>query len=491
MPRKHSPITTIGITTADRPELLERCLRSLTRQVAARPEEVRIIVVDSSTTVGNESRGRSAVSSIRGATGYPVSFIGRKEKVALRQALRTLCDDSLLEFAFRPGASGNRNIILLLTSGENVLLVDDDMVCDVWRPRSFRHAITLGGHRELRNIAFYRRRADVCERLVPATVDLLSAHETVLGRAVRSLATRNDPTVETRHACPRLRGAVRGVRPALVRLTFTGIAGDAGVTYPDRFLFSTGTWKTVLAGSRRLFETAFRSREVCKVSNRYIIMHEFSCMGGCLGLSNTSVSPPFLPVGRNEDGLFGATLSAIDRQTVGCHVPYAVVHGSARSPRYTTGRFPSTSETRTAEVLIALISSWAPKIRATQSPRRLISLGHWLRDLATLRRPDFVGVTSLAALKTRERELSVIESALADRNPYPTYWRRDLVRYQAMLLKNVHKRSFLLPLEFHRARTINAGYDEFRTLVHSASELFAEWPALWTKARNKLSGFAD
>jgi hypothetical protein len=491
VPRKHRPITTVGITTADRPELLERCLRSLTRQVGAHPDGVRIIVVDSSTTVRNESRGRATVSSIRRATGYTVSFIGRKEKVALRQALRTLSDDSLLQFAFQPGAAGNRNIILLLTSGENVLLVDDDIVCDVWRPRSFRRAITLGGHLELRDIAFYRRRVDVCERLLPATVDLLSAHETVLGRSVRSLVTGNDPAVETQRACPRLRAAVHGARPALVRLTFTGIAGDAGVTYPDRFLFSAGTWKTVLAASRRSFETAFRSREVCKVGNRYIIMHEFSCMGACLGLSNTSVAPPFLPVGRNEDGLFGATLSAIDRQTVGCHLPYAVVHASARSPRYAGGRFPSTSETRTADLLIALISSWAPKIRANDSRRRLISLGHWLRDLAALRRPDFAGVTSLATLRTRERELSLIESALADRNSYPTYWRRDLGRYQAMLLKNADKRSFLLPLEFHRARTINAGYDEFRTLVRSASELYAAWPALWTTARNKLRGFAE
>src|SRR6185436_17762316 len=120
----------------------------------------------------------------------------------MRQTLRTLCDDALLEFAFRPGASGNRNIILLLTSGENVLLVDDDMVCDVWRPRSFRRAITLGGHLELRDIAFYRRRADVCERLLPASIDLLSAHETVLGRTVRSLAASNELPLDGRRACP-------------------------------------------------------------------------------------------------------------------------------------------------------------------------------------------------------------------------------------------------------------------------------------------------
>jgi hypothetical protein len=465
-------------------------LSSLTGQLSGHAERVRIIVVDASKNARNESRGRSAVASSHRATGHAISFVGRKERAAMRQMLRTLCDGSLLEFAFRPGASGNRNIILLLTSGENVLFVDDDIVCDVWRPRSFRRAITFGGHVELRNIAFYRRRQDVCERLLPATVDLLNAHETVLNCAVRTLATSNDLIVDMRRACPHLRAAAYGARPARVRMTFTGIAGDAGVTYPDRFLFSTGTWKTVLARSRRSFETAFSSREVCKVSNRYIVMHEFGSMGGCLGLSNTSVAPPFLPVGRNEDGLFGATLTAIDRQTVGCHVPYAVVHASPRSPRYSGRRFASASETRSADLLMWFMHSWAPRIRANDPRRRLIVLGESLQDLAGLQQAEFARVTSLATLRTRERELKLIESALAKGDTYPSYWQRDLRLYRTMLLRHASKPSFLLPLEFHGARTMRAGYDQFRQFVRSAGELYMEWPSLWMKARTSLRGLA-
>ena len=483
------PISAIGVTTADRPQLLERCVWSLSRQLSSHSADVRIIVVDASKNARNEALGRSAVSAIRGATGHAITFVGRKEKAAIRQELRTLCDDSLLGFAFRPGASGNRNIILLLSSGENVLFVDDDMVCDVWRPRSSRRAITLGGHVELRHIAFYPRRDDVCERLVPARVHLLNPHETVLGRTVRSLAAAKDLRVDTQRACPHLREAAEGVRSARVRMTFTGIAGDAGVTYPDRFLFSTGTWKTVLAGSHTSFDTAFRSREICKVANRYVIMHEASCMGGCLGLSNTSIAPPFLPVGRNEDGLFGATLCAIDLQAVGCHLPYAVVHASARSPRYHGRRFRSASETRLADLLISLLTSWSPSLRAADPRRRLTRLGEWLQRIAALPEADFVRVTSLATLRTRDRELTLIDAALAERADYPPYWQRHLRVYRMLLLKNAGKRSFVLPLEFHRAGTISAGYDAFREFVNTAGELYVEWPTLWMKAKARLRGF--
>ncbi len=430
------------------------------------------------------------MASIRDESGRGISFIGRKEKIAMQQMLRARCNAALLEFAFRPGASGNRNIILLLSRGENVLFVDDDMVCDVWRLRSFGPVrITLGGHVEQREIRFYTRREDVCESLLPARIDLLDAHHAVLGRSIRSLAS-SKAGVDKRGACAHLRAAARGSGRAVVRMTLSGIAGDTGATYPDRLLFSTGKWKTVLTGSREAFETAFRSREVCKVSSDYVVMHEIAWMTGCMGLTNTSMTPPFLPVGRNEDGLFGATLSAIDPQTLGCHIPYAVLHDSPRPSRFPGGRFPSASETRSADLLIRLIHSWAAGIRAKDSRRRLIMLGKRLQSLAALQQPDFVRVTTLATLKTRERELSLIESALAERDTYPAYWQRHLRLYRTILLKHVTKPSFLLPLEFHGARTISAGYEEFRQFVHTAGELYVTWPTLWEKAKTKLRGFS-
>jgi hypothetical protein len=530
VPRTQRPITTVGITTADRPEYLERCLSSLNRQLNADAHAVRILVVDGSKNSRNESLARSVVANIRRESGRPITFVGQTERVAIHLALRALCDASLLEFAFRQDASGNRNIILLLSSGENVLLVDDDIVCDVWQPRATdehgttratdehgstrtrdghgrtratdehgstrtrdEHGparISLGGHIEERDIAFYSEREDVCQRLVPSRVDLLDAHHAVLGRSVKSLAI-SKPGVNQRRACGHLREAAHGARPAVVRMTLSGIAGDTGASYPDRLLFSSGSWKTVLAGSRQSFETAFTSREVCKVASRYVVMHEIACMTGCLGLANTSMTPPFLPVGRNEDGLFGATLSALDPRTVGCHIPFAVVHASPRSPRYADRPFPSARETRSADLLIELMRSWAPHLRTKNPRQRLIMVGECLQNLAGLRHADFVRVTSLATLRTRERELRLIESALTKKDTYPAYWQRALRVYRTTLLKHATKPSFLLPLEFHRARSISAGYDEFRQFVRTAGELFVEWPALWMNARTLMQSFSE
>ena len=65
VPRNRQSISTVGITTADLPQHLERCLSSLTRQLGAQAEHVRIVVVDASKNSRNESLGRSAVAVIR------------------------------------------------------------------------------------------------------------------------------------------------------------------------------------------------------------------------------------------------------------------------------------------------------------------------------------------------------------------------------------------------------------------------------------------
>lgn len=264
-------------------------------------------------------------------------------------------------------------------------------------------------------------------------------------------------------------------------MTFCGIAGDAGVNYPDRFLFSTGQWAAVLKRSPEALDTALKYREICKIANRYLIMHEVSCMAACMGLSNAWLVPPFLPVGRNEDGLFGAMLSAIDPTAVSCHVPYAVLHNSSRPPRYAGPRFPSAKETRTADLMIALVHLWRRSATGVQPGRRLIRLGEWLRDLARLKAAAFVDLVTVAVLTTRQRELARIEAMVEPGSDWPIYWQRALRAYRRELVKNLTLPDFPQPIEF-RATTRPKGWRDFQKFVRSSADLLIAWPTVWQSA---------
>src|SRR3954470_12338507 len=87
------PISTIGVTTADRPELLDRCLRSLLRQGgAAGRRDIRILVGDASRDAQNEALARQATATAGRANCDQVAFFGRRKRLALRRRLRSACD---------------------------------------------------------------------------------------------------------------------------------------------------------------------------------------------------------------------------------------------------------------------------------------------------------------------------------------------------------------------------------------------------------------
>ena len=388
----------------------------------------------------------------------------------------------MVDFAIRPGASGNRNLAILLTSGENLLLVDDDVVCDTWKVRSFQKTVEVCGHVERREIAVFKTRAGARHGMVPAGANLFDAHEALLGRSLASLGTGASMRVQTTRACRFLVEGLTGSRNVVVRKTFSGLVGDAGSSNPERLLFATGVWKQLLESSRQVYDIAFKYREVRRVASRYLVTHDAACMGFCMGLANTAMVPPFLPTGRNEDGLFGMTLWSIDPTTAGGHIPYAVLHDSVRPSRYGRYAFVSATQTRIADLIIHLLSSW-PSVRATRPRLRLARLAEWLGELASLDEPEFARLIVGSIFNARQRELTLIEKALQSGTGYPDYWQRDLRRYRQILLANLAKPEFFVPVEFKGARSFRQGYGRMRDFLRMSSECLTVWPALWNKAR--------
>jgi len=478
------PITTIGVTTADRPEPLRRCLLSLTRQLRHHADDARIIVVDGSKGQDNESLNRSIVKTIGVSTRSEIVFIGRKERLEIRRSLRSICSGDLVDFITTPGASGNRNVAILLSSGDNVLLLDDDVVCEMWTLPSFRNAIDVCGHAEQRHIGFFKTRLGARRGMARVTASLLDAHRVLLGRSLQSLGNSTSPSVDAARACRFLVEGLAGLRNVVVRTTFSGLTGDAGASNPERLLLATGKWKELLLASRDVYDTAFKYREMRRVADRYLVTHDPVCMGFCMGLANTSMAPPFLPTGRNEDGLFGMTLAAVDRGAVVGHIPYAVLHDSTRPAHYGQYAFVSATQTRVADLMIHLVNGWIPSTTAARPRQRLSRLAEWLGELADLDERDFAMTIVETILKARGRELALIDTALRPGSDYPEHWQRDLTRYRDTLLTNLRRTEFFLPVELS-GRSVRNGYAKIRKFIRMSSACLTVWPTLWAEARER------
>ena len=266
-------------------------------------------MIDGSKAPADQVATRSAISGVADGSGHHVEYLGPSEA---GKFCATLAIPELFAPALTSGSTGaNRNLLLLLTAGEHVLTVDDDVVLETWGATNRDDALALMGHQqELFETEFFASRASALASVVRMPADVLAAHEALLGHSVSALVDRSSRAADMTRACGHLRSALDQGRPLVVKATFAGLAGDAGVYCPYRLLFSGGPLRQLLLTSASTFQTALTSREASRIVHTNVVTHDCGCMAPCMGLANREVVPPFMPTGRNEDGVFGVMLAA-------------------------------------------------------------------------------------------------------------------------------------------------------------------------------------
>jgi hypothetical protein len=478
-------ITTLGVVTADRPQLLRRCLRSFVNHCEQFGHSPRFLIIDGSSQAKNRVLNQEIAREVERYSGWVVTYIGAVEAAALHASMaKSGIDQSVLEFGLTPGATGaGRNLLLLLTAGENVLFVDDDIVCNLVRLPGSEDALSVGGHEDLRSWLFGKTRSEVLAQTIPATCDLLASHSALLGKDLVSLlsAYQVDPNLD--QACRHLVSSFEQQTTASVRATFSGIAGDSGIYCPYRLLFHSGSVRKALLSDETVFATAVASREVCRIAKRTLVTHEPFCMAYCMGLANQTVSGAFLPVGRNSDGIFGALLGLCDPQAAFGHLAHGVIHDSARPPAYPPEMI-SASQTRIADLVLSLLRRTPGCNFPSTTAMRLQKISSFLAELGTIDSGQFRTVVTDSVLDSRCRELSAQAAmAMSSNADYPLYWFDTLEAYRDTFIENVKRPEMVLPVDICSDRELEKGFVATQIFCTRFGEFIKAWPALWEHAR--------
>ena len=385
--------------------------------------------------------------------------------------------------ALAPGLTGaNRTLAVLMTAGEDVLCLDDDILCDTWAlPGSSRELVVMG-HDERRHVAFHADRASALAEVDRAPRDLLGAHEALLGRSLPELVMEAPDEADLSDACEHVWSRLRSSRPPVVRLTFSGLAGDSATSSPRGLLLSSGTFSERLWSDPATFATAMTSREVTRIAKSNLVTHKCHCMSACMGLSNRELVPPFPWLARGEDGVFGVLLSASDPAALFGHVPVGVVHDSMRPSRYEIDWRHHNGRFGVHEVLIAFIVESTTSITKTSPPDRLREIGSALATIAGMGPADFIARVTTSMRDLRLEQFDFAERAAAAPG-CPEYWRAAVRDYRDACSEAMTRPEFFLPVEFSGASSLEAGCAEAQRFVRSFGELVSVWPDLWEAAR--------
>jgi hypothetical protein len=453
--------------TRDRLPSLVACLESYIRNCQRHDRSPDFVVSNDSPSPEASDRTKAALRKLANRFNAPVRYAGREQKSRFADALATESGvlREVVGFALFgdercPLSTGaNRNSLLLDAAGALMLAVDDDTLCQIAAARDHESARTFFPGYDPTAFWFFPDRAQATQSLSFVDADILSCHEELLGRAVDGTSGH-------------------------VVMTLNGLAGDSGMASPRYYLSLTGASRDRLVASEQAYRSALESREVLRTVQQPTITAGPFCMTTFLGLDNRDLLPPFFPVQRNSDGIFGLTLrKCVDASHV-AFLPWILLH-APEPPRVFAPdeMWADAAAVRMADIVIASILDHQNLTGDAAVATRLADLGDHLRWLGSLDYPDFETRVRTQQQFRNFAFLTALHGQLHTYRASPTYWADDVRRMIDLISRASSAEDHLIPRDLRQGRDAGAARLLSQDLVAKYGELLLAWPVMVAAAK--------
>lgn len=492
-------ISSVAVPTRNRLESLRRALTSYIENCRQYGRINDFVVVDSSEASCVRSATRGMLRSLKAKYGPAIFYAGREEVSRFAQQLirsggfpAATVNFCLLGTEGLPMRSelvgglsdfgANRNAILLHSVGDLVLSVDDDTLCRVVRVPKSGDGLTFSSKPDPSEFWFFPSREVALRSVSFADQDALALHERLLGKRLGTCisALRAGSGPDLGQASPsfvrRLGSEVGGVA-----VTCAGIVGDSGISSPLGYLLLDGSSWQRLTRSEEEYGTALTERQVLRGVTETTISDSALCMGGCLGLDNRALLPPFMPVQRSEDAIFGRTLRMCFREGYLGFVPWCALHDPpVRRVFSYDDMWRHAGRARTADMLLLLVSSFSQPLGHSSDVERLRALGTHLSDLGSADPGEFGELVRAGLWRQVSRRLSALQSRLSApaEERKARFWADDVRKYMEAARAGSVANQFAVPCDIPSGADAPGARAVFQELVLAFGQLVREWPDL-------------
>jgi hypothetical protein len=487
-----TPITTLGIPTRNRLPTLQRCLASVVAGIRRGPESPAVVLVDDSGQEEQRAACRDLLRSLRGSYPGPLFYAGpeAKERFARRLAEHAGLDPETVSFALGnvegcPITTGtSRNLLLLHAAGEALLQLDDDTVCQLAPTPGARPGLVFSSQHD--PTEFWFPAEDERLPVGPfAPHDLLTVHEQLLGKGLGDCLAALPPGVEPdfdRAGAGFFRGA-----GGQVRVTAAGVAGTSGMGSSLYFLTLEGESRARLLRSETVYRTAISRQQLLRGVARPTVTQGALCLALNLGLDHRRLLPPFMPVQRNQDGIFATLVKTCCPGACFGFLPSLLVHRSPQPRATAADHFMLTlAGIRSDQVLLLLIRTLAPRYGVSEE-RNLRVLGEALAELGALPAQEFAEVVRLQVWEQMSGLADQLAGLLRKYSGEPAWWAADVQRLLAGLRGRLLEADYAVPDDLRQAFGPDYALPVFQRLVARFGRLLQCWPAMVAAARDLRS----
>jgi hypothetical protein len=485
-------IASIGIPTRDRPESLRAALASYVENGRAHGRELEYVVSDDAGTPEGRARTRAAAAEIGARYGVPVTYLGMDERIAYAAVLAAHAGvpAPVAEFAIAnpdgyPMTSGsNRNALLLHNAGDLAAQVDDDTRARIAPVPGQLPGLALTSQDDPSEKWFPGADEPAMPDRVVVDRAYPSFHEDLLGKTVAAcMEERRREGLDLTGATGRFFG--RLAPHGRVRMTQIGCAGDTGTGSMWFLLVQAGRSRERLLASEARYRHAFTRRQIVRGAPRASITDGVFCMSMSIGLDGRALLPPFLPVQRNCDGLFGITLRLCFPGAFSAFVPWVTEH-TPSPPRSTSfdAFFRSLGQTASEDALCGLVAATPVECDRTDPRVALRALGSLLERWGSWPLAELEELVHVQVLRARSLDVAILDDTLRRYHRAPAYWARDVEEAAARLRATLPTRALGLPADLVATFGDEAGREANRRMVRRYGEVLRCWPDLWEAARD-------
>jgi hypothetical protein len=344
-------------------------------------------------------------------------------------------------------------------------------------------AFALEGALEFR---FFPNSERALSSLVAISADILATHETLLGKDVSACvrAFGNTRPVSTDAADPRF--FYGGGR---VLITMNSLAGNSGMGWPSRLLWLDGASRDDLIRSQSVYDSACTSQEVTRTAKLTTISNSPFCMTTFFGFDNRCGLPPFVPVYRNQDGLFGQLVGHIFPESRFGYFPLALVHSPTERRRFVPGQIRAYHGLRLPHFIGLLLDTVQRSVGPATSSRMMRRMGRELKEFGSLPLSDAREILQAHCCRELTGRLNYLDGLLERHGSLPEFWAADVKAYATSVRTAITDPMRLLPVDVRR----DCGEDALtavRDLIGRFGSLVESWPdmmeaAQWLRERGQ------
>lgn len=483
-------ITSIGILTYNRPHGFARCVNSFVHNMKDHGRRSRIVVMDDSDVDASRAENVAILEKLRASEPEIEIFFAdatRKRAYAEELARHSGVPSEVIDFAlFNPEHLGqkdgaNRNALFLQTPGELFLSVDDDVVCRLSQSPRQQDGLVFTSSPDPTEIWLYPDRDALLSEHPAVEQDVLSLHERLLGKETGSISRLLPETDVSFAGLSAYLLDLLETRSAKVRVTWSGLYGDSGASYPTYYLWKDESVQEQLTASEETYRRITVSREVFRAPRRTSIGDSSYCQSTMLAFDHRGLLPPFMPVQRGSDILFGRTLRLCFKASLIGYLPWAILH----SPIEARSNAPedivaSARRTSMCEVMDVAFGTFSSPYFVRDERDLLVRLGEHLRALGRLPPDEFEEILRLGLWARASAAMQNLETALRNSPNAPLYWSNDIRGHIAAQRERLDQGTLWENFSFgdRMLRSIDERLRIAQRLVLRFGEMLKAWPML-------------